>query len=98
MLANPWFTLDRVQTEIGGRPLAHASFGSEAVIPRKFYHRACVGCGYRAARARRGRSWSESSGQSPVSEITPLAAPGIPQRDCARPLVALSPARQRWGR
>src|ERR1700675_2884940 len=81
--------------ETGPHRRVRASLRIVAATPRKFYHRACAGGAYPAARARHGPSLFESSAQILASAPAPPAALEIPQTGCDRlPEVrALAPPR-----
>src|SRR5207237_8765067 len=64
----PSSTLFPYTTLFRSRPSIRASRGSAAATPEKSYHRACAGCGYRAAPARHDRFLSESAARILVSE------------------------------
>src|SRR5258706_15548954 len=65
--------------ETGRHRPVRASSRIVAATPRKFYHRACAGGGYPAARALHGPSSFELSAPTLASAPGPLAAPEIPQ-------------------
>src|SRR3974377_2582232 len=71
--------------ETARHPLNRASCDNAAKTQKKSYHTASAGFGCPATPERRGRSWSESGGQSPVSAPRPLPEPEIRRKDFCHP-------------
>src|SRR5260370_881403 len=85
--------------ETGRHRPVRASPRKGAATPGKFYHRACAGGGYPAARARHGLSSFESIARILASAPRPPAEPEIPRKVSAhlpqkRPLAPPRPCRQ----